>query len=197
MNIRKAHFASYLNFEGPLSLTSEPFLLYRGTIVNVIHWEKQWSTCQHIFPPSLIHREKNVFKLEIDGTHMQLSISMTLNPLPPTRISSYLNKVGHANIKWKGSKCFLAHKHACSKSFFFSQYSLHYSPRIFHFEGRGWLGRVESGNNRVCTIFKDKVGFSPVSLPCSYTGYLLWLMQQPHPPHPPKILFVLLLLVKV
>ena len=41
MNIRKAHFASYLNFEGPLSLTSEPFLLYRGTIVNVIHWEKQ------------------------------------------------------------------------------------------------------------------------------------------------------------
>ena len=134
------------------------------------------------FPPS--KRGKCV--QEIHATDIWLSISMTLNPLPPTRISSYLNKVGHANIKWKGSKCFLAHKHACAKSFFFSQYSLHYSPWIFHFEGRRRLGRVESGNNRVCTMLKDKVGFSPVSLPCSYTGYLLWLMQQPHPPTPPK-----------
>ena len=84
---------------------------------------------QHANTFSRLQREENVFKLEIDGTHMQLSIPMTLNPLPPTRISSYLNKVGHANIKWKGSKCFLAHKHACSKSFFFfSQYFLHYSP---------------------------------------------------------------------
>ena len=127
---------------------------------------------------SRLQREENVFKRSTALTYGY--------PFPPTRISSYLNKVGHANIKWKGSKCFLAHKHACAKSFFFSQYSLHYSPRIFHFEGRGWLGRVESGNNRVCTILKDKVGFSPVSLPCSYTGYLLWLMQQPHPPTPPK-----------
>ena len=126
-----------------------------------------------------------MFKLEIDGTHMQLSIPMTLNPLPPTRISSHLNKVGHANIKWKGSKCFLAHKHACAKSFFFSEYSLHYSPWIFHFEGRRRLGRVESGNNRVCTMLKDKVGFSPVSLPCPHPGYLLWLMQQNHPPPTP------------
>ena len=73
---------------------------------------------QHANTFSRLQREENVFKLEIDGTHMQLSIPMTLNPLPPTRISSHLNKVGHANIKWKGSKCFLANKHACAKSFF-------------------------------------------------------------------------------
>ena len=59
-----------------------------------------------------------MFKLEIDGTHMQLSIPMTLNPLPPTRISSYLNKVGHANIKWKGSKCFLAQNMPVQRVFF-------------------------------------------------------------------------------
>lgn len=142
---------------------------------------------QHANTFSRLQREENVFKLEIDGTHMQLSIPMTLNPLPPTRISSYLNKVGHANIKWNGSKCFLAHKHACSKSFFFqSVFPALLTIWIFDFEGRGRLRRVESGNNRVCTMLKDKVGFSPVSLPCSYTGYLMWLMQQPHPPTPPK-----------
>ena len=57
------------------------------------------------------------------------------------------------------------------KSFFsFTEYLLHNSPSIFDFEGRGSLGRVESGNNRVCTMRKDKVGFSTVSLACPLPG---------------------------
>jgi len=120
---------------------------------------------------SRLQREENVFKR---STARRCSYPFRWH-LTPSLLLGFPRTSMHADIKWKGSKCFLAHKNAW-RVLFFSQYFLHYSPWIFDFEGRGRLGRVESGNNRVCTTLKDKVGFSPVSLPCPHPGYLLWLM---------------------
>lgn len=134
---------------------------------------------------SRLQREENVFKRSTALTY-GYPFRWLLTPSLPLGFPRTSIRWGMQTLNGKAQNVFLPTNMPVQRVFFFSQYSLHYSPWIFHFEGRRRLGRVESGNNRVCTMLMDKVGFSPVSLPCSYTGYLLWLMQQPHPPTPPK-----------
>lgn len=136
---------------------------------------------------SRLQREENVFKRSTALTY-GYPFRWLLTPSLPLGFPRTSIRWGMQTLNGKAQNVFLPTNMPEEFFFFFFQsvFPALLTVWIFDFEGRGRLGRVESRNNRVCTILKDKVGFPPVSLPCSYTGYLLWLMQQPHPPTPPK-----------